>query len=181
MEDQASVRMRENANAANVNETTPMSPSSPKESSKVKTWLKSRLSKRHSKNPRVSTEKSSSQAATAADASQAPAIGGAALSNVSSRNSSISSLEPESSSIRDVALARTSKENERKSSSDGKRPELGDERQSEASVLSSKRGTTDDEEFLEAHDNFNEDLIQKPAFGSEGKEGARDSKFKEEI
>lgn len=179
MEDQASVRMRENANAANVDETTPMSPS--KEPSKVKTWLKSRLSKRHSKNPRTSTDKSSSQAKTTTDVDETSPEGGAALSNVSSRNSSMSSLEPESSSIRDVALARTSKENERKSSSDGKRPELGDKRHSEVSVLSSKRGTTDDEEFLEAHDNFNEDLIQKPAFGSEGKEGARDSKFKEDI
>jgi len=104
MEDQASLRIRENADAANTDEATPMSPSSPNDGSKVKNWLKTKFSRRMSKAQKPSDKEK--------DASGDKAfVGGAALTGASANNSS-ASLGAQSSSVRDVAFAGKAKEEE---------------------------------------------------------------------
>ncbi|KAH9210329.1 hypothetical protein DL95DRAFT_393543 [Leptodontidium sp. 2 PMI_412] len=101
MEDQASLRMRETVAAANGDEVTPMSASpggSPKDS-KVKSWLKTKFSRRMSKgqkSPGLEKENSAGSGF----------VGGAALTGASVNNST-TSLGAKSSSVRDVATAGT--------------------------------------------------------------------------
>ncbi|KAK0110795.1 hypothetical protein ONS96_002388 [Cadophora gregata f. sp. sojae] len=101
MEDQASLRMRETVAAANGDEVTPMSASSgsPKDS-KVKSWLKTKFSRRMSKgqkSPGLEKENSAGSGF----------VGGAALTGASVNNST-TSLGGKSSSVREVATAGTS-------------------------------------------------------------------------
>jgi len=102
MEDQASLRMRENASAANKDEVTPMSPSSPESGGKVRNWLKTKFSRRISKVQKPSVEN--------ADKGDKAFVGGAALTGASAQNNSNPSLGAKSSSVRDVAMAGKGKE-----------------------------------------------------------------------
>ena len=174
MEDQASLRMKETADAAKADKSSPMSPTSPKEGNRVKSWLK-RLSKRQSKTPKspVNTD--------AEPEKEKSFIGGIAMKRPSANNSTVS-LGAKSSSIRDVAMAGKGKELENVSSGDDRpRPGRSHKRDSQVSALSSVRNT-DDEEFQEARDNFDEDLIQPSALSTERSSSvARDSKFTEAI
>lgn len=98
-----------------------------------------------------------------------------------SANNSTVSLGAKSSSIRDVALAGKGKEKEIVSSEED-RPGRTNKRDSQVSALSSVRNTDDDEEYQEARDNFDEDLLQPSAPSAERSSSvARDSKFKEAI
>lgn len=172
MEDQASLRMEEIAKAANADESSQISPTSPKEGNRVKSWLK-RLSKRQSKSPKspVDTE--------AEPEKRKSFIGGIAMKRSSANNSTVS-LGAKSSSIRDVAMAGKGKEKEVLSSEDD-RAGRSNKRDSQVSDLSSVL-KTDDDEFQEARDNFDEDLIQPSALSTERSSSvARDSKFKEAI
>ncbi|KAK6585822.1 hypothetical protein PZA11_000879 [Diplocarpon coronariae] len=102
MEDQASIRMRETAAAANGDTTllSPLSPGSPKDG-KVKNWLKTKFSRRMSKSqksPGLERENETMSGDTRSF------IGGAALTGASANNSS-ASLGARSSSVREVATA----------------------------------------------------------------------------
>lgn len=59
MELQGEQRMQEAADAANKDESTMMSPSSPSDGSKVKTWLKTKFSRRMSRGQKPTKEESS--------------------------------------------------------------------------------------------------------------------------
>ena len=172
MEDQASMRMRETADAANKDESTPLSPSSPGDGSKVKNWLKTKFSRRMSKPQKPSATEKEKEPEKAF-------VGGAALTGASANNST-PSLGVKSSSVRDVAMAGKAKEPEAE-------PELeergrGKRRDSEVSALSEPAGDADEEEFQEARDNFDEDLAPPPTFVAEkSKSPARSAKFHEEI
>ena len=194
MEDQASLRMREVADKANPDESTPLSPS--KGNGNVKTWLKSKLStRRKSKSEKSPTTDKSEHPVIKNDESNTVGLAsGAALATTSSHHQSTVSLDRESSSDRDVALAGKPKEIKKDddthsvsslSSKDSDEDMVVAERvTTKDSKLSKGKSTTDtdDDEFSEARDNFDEDLIPTPVFPSERKESpARDSKFKEEI
>jgi hypothetical protein len=169
MEDQASMRMRENADAANQGESTPVHPSPPGDGSKVKNWLKTKFSRRPSKAQKPSTVEKEKEPERAF-------VGGAALTGASANNST-ASLSAKPSSVRDVALAGKAKEE----------PEPEDRgrskrRDSEVSALSEPAGAVDEEEFREARDNFDEDLAPPPTFVAEKSNSpARETKFTEEI
>ena len=195
MEDQASLRMRENADKANPDQATPMSPS--KEVSKVKTWLRSKLStRRKSRSEKPTTKEKSEKPITKESESivHSSQSAGAALDTSSTHDQSTLTMDRRSSSDRDVALAGKGKEVMRDddassvsslNSSDSDEEMLASERADKRdSIMSKTKSATDDEEdeFSEARDNFDEDLIPVPTFPSERKESpARDSKFKEEI
>ncbi|PBP27157.1 hypothetical protein BUE80_DR001947 [Diplocarpon rosae] len=102
MEDQASVRMRETAAAANGDTTllSPLSPGSPKDS-KVKSWLKTKFSRRMSKSQKSPGLERENET-TPGD--RRSFIGGAALTGASANDSTVS-LGANSSSMRDVATA----------------------------------------------------------------------------
>ena len=169
MEDQASLRMAENAAAANTDESTPMSPSSPSDGSKVKNWLKTKFSRRMSKAQQSSASTSAEKEKDAGSGF----VGGAALTGASADDSS-ASLGAKSSSVRDVAMAGKAKEPEV--------PQRGrpEKRDSEVSALS-EAGPADDEEFQEARDNFDEDLAPPPTFSAKGNSPVRSAKFTEEL
>lgn len=84
MEDQASLRMQENADAANPNESTPLSPGSGSSEGKGKrmSWLKNKFSKRLSK----SQKGSSSSGQKEADKEEKGFVGGASLTSASPNN-----------------------------------------------------------------------------------------------
>jgi len=199
MEDEASLRMQENADAANPDESTPMSPNTAS-NAKVKNWLKSKFSRRMSKSTKSSStgEKEKKEEGF---------VGGAAFTGASANNSS-ASLGQTPSSVRDVALANTDKttksttEHEREPSisdsiSATPTPAAAEEEEEErigrtsrrASTVSSleqdnklQKKETEDEEFQEARDNFDEDLAPPPTFPAEKSNSpVRDSKFKEVI
>jgi len=178
MEDQASVRMRESANEANKDDgvTTPMSPTSPREGGKVKSWLKTKFSRRMSKGSRPVKEDKNGK-----DKETSSFVGGAALTGASANNST-ASLAAKSSSVRDVANASTNPvivdegeeyrgRTERRFSDD------------DVSALSDDEGEVrEDEEFQEARDNFDEDLAPPPTFPAEKSSSpVRSTKFTEDI
>lgn len=85
MEDQASLRMKENADAANQDGSTPLSPGSPDSKGKSRmSWLKTKFSRRLSK-----SQKSGSGEKEAAKEEKG-FIGGAALTGASANNSTAS-------------------------------------------------------------------------------------------
>ncbi|PBP25164.1 hypothetical protein BUE80_DR004035 [Diplocarpon rosae] len=102
MEDQASVRMRETAAAANGDTTlsSPLSPGSPKDG-KVKSWLKTKFSRRMSKSQKSPGLERENETVPG---DRRSFIGGAALTGASA-NDSTGSLGAKSSSIQDVATA----------------------------------------------------------------------------
>ena len=170
MEDQASARMRETADAANRDESTPLSPSSPGDGSKVKNWLKTKFSRRMSKPQKPSASEKEREPEKAF-------VGGAALTGASANNST-ASLEARPSSARDVAMAGKAKEAEPSSENRGR----AGRRDSEVSELSEPLGNVDEDEFQEARDNFDEDLAPPPTFvAGKSSSPARSAKFKEEI
>ncbi|KAH6688232.1 hypothetical protein BKA61DRAFT_565399 [Leptodontidium sp. MPI-SDFR-AT-0119] len=188
MEDQASLRMRETVAAANGDEVTPMSASpggSPKDS-KVKSWLKTKFSRRMSKgqkSPGLEKENSAGSGF----------VGGAALTGASVNNST-TSLGAKSSSVRDVATAGTystipaststaepSTAEPTKATASGAETEERGRPISKISTVSSM-GHEDDDEFQEARDNFDEDLAPPPTFPAEKSTSpARTAKFTENI
>jgi hypothetical protein len=172
MEDQASMRMRETADAANKDESTPLSPSSPGDGSKVKNWLKTKFSRRMSKPQKPSTTEKEKEP-------EKSFVGGAALTGASANNST-ASLEAKPSSVRDVAMAGKAKEQEAEPEPEERG--RGKRRDSEVSALSEPVRDADEEEFQEARDNFDEDLAPPPTFVAE-KSGspARSARFHEEI
>lgn len=183
MEDGASERMRESAEAVAKDDavTSPTSPStSPKEPGKMKSWLKTKFSRRMSKG----------QKTTGKDEKRSSFVGGATLTGASTNNST-ASIGAKSSSVRDVANANTAPlpvastgtgdvsaiepEEER-----GRKAR----RSSDVSALSSDRDLDgpEDEEFQEARDNFDEDLAPPPTFPAEKSSSpVRSTKFTEDI
>jgi hypothetical protein len=156
MEDQVSVRMREAADAANPEESTPLSPGSPGDGSKVKNWLKTKFSRRMSKpqKPPASEKEKEPEKAF---------VGGAALTGASA-NSSTASLGAQPASARDIDLAGKAREEAEAAPEDrGRNPR----RESEVSALSEPVGDVDEDEFQEARDNFDEDLAPPPTFVAE--------------
>ena len=172
MEDQVSMRMRETADAANKDESTPLSPSSPGDGSKVKNWLKTKFSRRMSKPQKPSTTEKEKEPEKAF-------VGGAALTGASANNST-TSLGAKPSSVRDVAMAGKAKEQEAEPEPEERG--RGKRRDSEVSALSEPVGDVDEEEFQEARDNFDEDLAPPPTFVAEKSSSpARSARFHEEI
>lgn len=172
IEDQASMRMRETADAANKDESTPLSPSSPGDGSKVKNWLKTKFSRRMSKPQKPSTTEKEKEP-------EKSFVGGAALTGASANNSTVS-LGAKPSSVRDVAMAGKAKEQEAEPEPEERG--RGKRRDSEVSALSEPVGDVDEEEFQEARDNFDEDLAPPPTFVAEKSSSpARSARFHEEI
>lgn len=168
MEDQASTRMQESADAANTDLSTPMSPTSPKEGSKVKNWLKTKLSRGSKPQKPVSStgEKEKDR--------ESSFVGGAALTGASANNSNVSLSQR---SVREVAMARTNETAESARGRQGRR----DEETRTVSPMSA-REPDEDEEFQEARDNFDEDLAPPPTFSSDKEPSpARQGRFTEEI
>ncbi|KAH6672924.1 putative Eisosome protein 1 [Halenospora varia] len=183
MEDNASQRMRELSDAADRDQattTSPTSPNSPRDGGKVKHWLKTKFARRSSKaqKPSKDLEKASSGF-----------IGGAALTGASASNTS---LGGNSASVREVALASSSSA-ARPQNSAATTEERGGKTERRASTISSMssvsregRSADDDgngdEEFQEARDNFDEDLAPPPTFSvQKSSSPARSAKFTEEI
>ena len=172
MEDQASVRMRENVDAANRGE------SSPGDGSKVKNWLKTRFSRRSSRAQKPSALEKEKELEKAF-------VGGAALTGASANNST-ASLGVNPSSVRDVALVGKAQKEPELKAEDKPEPETedrgrGKRRDSEVSALSEPAEDVDDE-FQEARDNFDEDLAPPPTFVAEKSSSpAREAKFTEQI
>lgn len=133
MENQASMRMRENADAANREETTPMSPSSPGDNSKVKNWLKTKFARRMSKPQKHSASEQEKEP-------EKTFVGGAALTGASA-NDSTASIAGKPSSVRDVAMAGKAPAPELGNRGRGKR------RDSEVSASSEPIGDVDEDEF----------------------------------
>jgi hypothetical protein len=173
MEDQASIRMRETAAAANGDEVTPIvgSSTSPTEKGKVKNWLKSKFSKRASKNPRSPEKEKSSEAGF---------VGGAALTGASAKNGSTASLGAREPAIASEPVIEPERPIEPEEEERIGRPAR---RASEVSSVSTiERAETNDDEFLEAQDNFDEALAPPPTFPAEKSSSpVRDSKFVEQI
>ena len=178
MEDQASLRMKENADAANKDEVTPMSPSSPESGGKVKNWLKTKFSRRMSKGQKGSAEKDAEKG----DKDKG-FVGGAALTSANP-NDSNPSLGAKSSSVRDVAMAGKGKEPVAEEADErvGRSAHRDDEVSSVSSMEPDAVVKEHDDEFQEARDNFDEDLAPPPTFPAEKSSSpVRDSKFTEEI
>jgi len=183
MEMQAEQRMQENADAANKDEWTPMSPGSPQDGSKVKKWLKTKFSRRASRSQKAPDLKG--------EGGKKDFVGGAALAGASAgANSSTASLEARSSSLQEVALADTNKDKEPKEPEKVEKAEehVGSSvgRGSEVSTVSSMSEDEDDDddhqEFEEARDNFDEGLAPPPTFpAAKSSSPVRDSKFRESI
>lgn len=167
MEDQASLRMQENANAANPDQSTPMSPTSPG-GGKVKNWLKTKFSRRMSK-----SQKSPGPAAEKEKDAEKGFVGGAALTGATGNNSTTSLGRQ-----REVSLERAMQEN---AESRGRGATGDDDEVSALSVPTGNR-TEEDEEFQEARDNFDEDLAPPPTFvATKSSSPARETRFSEDI
>ncbi|KAM3075631.1 Eisosome assembly protein [Clarireedia jacksonii] len=177
MEDQASLRMREIAAAANSGERTPLSPSpiSPESSSKVKNWLKNKLHKRSSRHKSVSNISDAGAAGTGKE--ERGFVGGAALTGASANNSTTSLGQR---SVRDIALARADRG--RRIAGDGEVSSVSS--MSDMGVDVEADGVRNGEEdFQEARDNFDEDLAPPPPTFAVPKSSSpvRLPKFREEI
>jgi len=173
MEDQASLRMRENADAANGSEITPMSPDKSPKNGNVKNWLKSKFSKRNSK-----IEKTSPKTSPKESPKEEGFVGGAAYTGGATNDSTVS-LGAKSSSVRDVALAGKESDVERPVT-----PPAAEERVGRStSRVSTVSSLSDAEEFQEATDHFDAELTPpQPKFvADKAHSPARDSKFKEII
>jgi hypothetical protein len=190
MEDQASIRMADNAAAANRDEVTPMSPSSPNDGSKVKNWLKTKFARRMSKG-----QKSSTGAEKEKDSSF---VGGAALTGASTNNStaltgastnhSNATQNANAPSVKEAVVGkgkepepeREAEESERGRAAirDGDVSPISDAGEGRATGL--EEG--EDDEFQEARDNFDEDLAPPPTFPAEKNNSpVRAARFTEEI
>ncbi|TAQ85874.1 hypothetical protein B7494_g5825 [Chlorociboria aeruginascens] len=162
MEDSASTRKTGIAAPASPKESTPVSPSSPQDGSKVKKWLKTRFSRRMSKVPK-SPEKDAG--------SDRGFVGGAALTGASA-NSSSGSLGPAVQSRAEEPEGVEEPVEEPAESS--ARPMSG-----VSSVSAVSNSEVFDEEFQEARDGFDEDLVQPTFPVQKSSSPVRDSKFHE--
>lgn len=178
MEREADQRMQQEADRANKDASTPISPSSPSDGSKVKNWLKTRFRGR-------GLSRSKNTPNTAGD--DKAFIGGAALTGgVASANNSTSSLNANPSSMREVALAgrhRDAEQHEEEQHTD--RP-LSHDDDVEISSLSAadpdEEPSEENQEFEEARDDFDQDLAPPPTFLTvKSGSPARDSRFREVI
>lgn len=179
MEDQASIRMAENAAAANRDEVTPMSPSSPNDGSKVKNWLKTKFARRMSKG-----QKSSTGAEKEKDSSF---VGGAAFTGASTNHSN-ATQNANALGVKEAVvgkgkgpqLEREAEESERgrAATRDGDVSPISDASEGPAAGLQED----EDDEFQEARDNFDEDLAPPPTFPAEKNNSpVRAARFTEEI
>jgi hypothetical protein len=224
--------MRENADAANPGESTPLSPGagSPDSKGKIRmSWLKTKFSRRMSKGQKESGtgDKEAAKlekgfvggtALTGASANSSASLGAGhrdsiATSNESKKTGTIPAAEsptteakeseavPEAETSATVDLATETEEPANvpiapeTQESDLEKDEddrIGrtSHREEEISPISpgGKDGQdieekqTDDEEFQEARDNFDEDLAPPPTFPAEKSSSpARETKFKEDI
>ncbi|KAH8803287.1 hypothetical protein F5884DRAFT_503167 [Xylogone sp. PMI_703] len=173
MEREAEQRMQQEADRANKDMSTPISPSSPGES-KVKNWLNKFRARR------LSRTKSSPN--TTGD--DKAFIGGAALTGgAASANNSTSSLEANPSSMREVALAGRNREEEH---GEDQRIGMPSSRDDEVSSLSTEgpheETGEENQESEEARDAFDQDLAPPPTFLTvKSSSPARDSRFREVI
>lgn len=187
MEDAASTRMRESAAAANAEDglTTPLSPTSPKEGGKVKSWLKKNFSRRMSRGQKSAGKEEKSTKET--DGKRGSFVGGAALTGASANNST-ASLGAKSSSVRDVANASTVAPVSTTGGAsvvddtEEDRGRTTNRRDGDVSSLSDEPERHEDEEFQEARDDFDEDLAPPPTFVVEKSSSpVRSTKFTEDI
>ncbi|KAH8598211.1 hypothetical protein B0O99DRAFT_592098 [Bisporella sp. PMI_857] len=170
MEDQSSLRMKENVATANPFESTPLSPGKGARSGNVKDWLKSKFRGRKGEKTLL-TEGKKDQGF----------VGGAAYTGASVNNGSAHSLGAYSSSMRDVALASAGKPKE---SEVAVSPPAGESvgRTSDVSSVSLLERRAEDEEFQEAKDQFEELAPPQPKFpAGKSHSPARDSKFREDV
>lgn len=167
MEDEASLRMRENAARATADEAP---------NRKVKSWFKNRFSRRLSRGAEKPVEKEKERG------KEEGFVGGAALVGASANNSTASLERPSSS--RDVALAGKVKEKIPIAEPGEIVAGPSDHCMVEEALTrtAKKEAPSTDDEFQEARDRFDESLATPPTF-SAVKEASpvRDSRFIEEI
>lgn len=183
MEDSASHRMRELSDAADRDQATAASPTSPnslRDGGKVRNWLKTKFARRSSKAQKPSRD---------SEIASSGFIGGAALTGASVSNTS---LGGNSASIRGVALASTSTATRPQDSEATTEERVGKAERRVSTVSSVSSVSRDggsvnedgdgDEEFQEARDNFDEDLAPPPTFPTQKSSSpARSAKFTEDI
>ncbi|TVY43466.1 hypothetical protein LOCC1_G005345, partial [Lachnellula occidentalis] len=167
MEDQASVRIRDAASAANKDEPTPIntSPTSPKDDGKVKNWLKTRFSRRQSRTQKSSPEESEPN-------NRSSFVGGAALTGASANDSTVSLGQKSTGVTSPLASPAVKDEN----------PE--DERVGRAVKRKDSEVSSElsEAEFQEARDEFDEDLAPPRTFvAAKSSSPARETKFVEAI
>lgn len=172
MEDEASLRMRENAARATADEAP---------NRKVKSWFKNRFSRRLSRGAEKPVEKKPVEKEKERGKEEG-FVGGAALTGVSANNSTASLERPSSS--RDVALAGKVKEKIPIAEPGEIVAGPSDHCMVEEALArtAKKEAPSTDDEFQEARDRFDESLATPPTF-SAVKEASpvRDSRFIEEI
>lgn len=173
MEDQASLRMREAAEAVDADDAE----KSPSSNGKVKSWLKTKFARRMSRGSKSIADKEKEKSGF---------IGGAALTGASANNSTVSLSQVPSAA---ATTSRSGKAAENPAvapavvepTDDDQRIGRSARRASDVSPVSSLH-TADEDEFQEARDNFDEDLIPPPTFAAEKSSSpVRDSKFHEVI
>jgi hypothetical protein len=168
MEDQASMRIRDAAAAANKDEPTPMN-TSPKEDGKVKNWLKNRFSRRLSR-----TQKSGSEE-KAENGSRSSFVGGAALTGTSANNSTVSLGQKSAGVTSPLASPAIKYETPAAEAEEERVGRAAKRKDSDVSALS-------ETEFQEARDEFDEDLAPPPTFvAGKSSSPARETKFVEAI
>ena len=186
MEDQASLRMRENAAAAAANDgvAAPLSPTSAAEGGRVKSWIKKRFSLRGSKSqPKhddvtakeesfvggtaLTGETSDTKRTSTAPTSEQHAATGAETEGPDMPSvTKVPTYVPSDSDLSDDAAVNRGRTSKRV---------VDDDR--EVSPVSN-----DGEAFQEARDGFNEDLAPPPTFPADKNSSpARDSKFRESF
>ncbi|KIN03813.1 hypothetical protein OIDMADRAFT_102200 [Oidiodendron maius Zn] len=172
MEDEASLRMRENAARTTADEAP---------NRKVKSWFKNRFSRRLSRGAEKPVEKKPMEKEKERGKEEG-FVGGAALAGASSNNSTASLERPSSS--RDVALAGKVKEEIPIAEPGEIVAGPSDHCMVEEALArtAKKEAPSTDDEFQEARDRFDESLATPPTF-SAVKEASpvRDSRFIEEI
>ncbi|TVY18438.1 hypothetical protein LARI1_G004698, partial [Lachnellula arida] len=164
MEDQASLRIRDAASAANKDELINTSPTSPKDDGKVKNWLKNRFSRRQSRSQKSGPEEPET-------VNRSSFVGGAALTGASANNST-ASLGQKSTGVTSPLTSPVVKDEEPEDERVGRAIKRKD---SDVSELS-------EAEFQEARDVFDEDLVPPPTFvAAKSSSPARETKFVEAI
>lgn len=168
MQTQSNARLSEVTDALNKSGPTPLSPSSPRDGSKVKNWLKTRFTNRISrgyKSPKTE------------DGNEKAFIGGVVLTRATVQNAR-SPSPVRSSSVHDVSLA--GKEAEPRISLEKDDHGANIDRDSLVSdILSTER---DDNEFEEARDKFDDCVAPPPTLPTgpvNSNSPMRDSKFHE--
>jgi hypothetical protein len=180
MEDQASLRMRENAARVADNDSTPLSPTSG--DGKVKKWFKTKFSRRLSRSNEKPLDKGKEK--------EEGFVGGATLAGEGANGSTASLERPDS--VRDVALAGKARKEELiaepgevivgPSDHCALEESLNHTAKKDKPKDVPKDEPEPEDHFQEARDRFDEDLVTPPTFPV-AKEASpvRDSRFIEEI